>query len=197
MQKDLTIRQGSDFVHEVRWASAPIVYKPITGITNEAPVKITSATHGVPDGWPVAIVSVRGMVELNASSVPPKAKDYHDATRVDADIITLNDVNASDFGVYQSGGYIQYDTPVDLTGYTARMTIKDRIGGSTLVTLTDATAKIVLDNTKKVIRIVLGAVETASFTWAKGVYDLELVSASGGVTSLLQGSVTLSQEVTT
>jgi len=34
-----------------------------------------------------------------------------------------------------SGGYVVYYTPVNLVGYTARMTIKDKIGGTVLATL--------------------------------------------------------------
>ena len=38
---------------------------------------------------------------------------------------------------------------------------------------------------------------TAAFTWTKGVYDLEMVSAAGVVTDLLYGKVAVEQEVTT
>jgi hypothetical protein len=196
VKKDIVITQGSDYLQEVRWETSPIVYKPIAGITNAAPVSIHCIGHGVPDGWNVAIVSVKGMEDINATSAPPKLKDYHEATLTDVDNITLNSVNAADFGAYTSGGYVQYNTPTDLAGYTARMTIKDRVGGLVLATLTDANAKITVDNTNKVIKIKLGAVETAGYVWSRGVYDLELVSATGVVTSLLSGSATLIKEVT-
>lgn len=194
---NIVITQGSDYVQEVRWEAAPIVYKAITGVTNAAPAAILCVGHGLPNGWRAAVVSVKGMEEINATSSPPKDKDYRYITKVDSDNITLNSVNAAGFGAYASGGYLQYNTPVDLVGYTARMTIKDRVGGVVLATLTDANAKIILDNTLKVIKINLGAVETAGYTWTRGVYDLELVSTTGVVTSLLSGSVTLIFEVTT
>ena len=197
MSKNIIIQQGSDYVQEVRWETTPIIYKAITNISNVAPVAIQAVAHGLPDGWRAAITSVKGMDEINAINTPPKERDFHYITKVDVDNITINDINAASFGLYLSGGYLQYNTPVDLTGYTARMTIKDRVGGVVLATLTDANGKIVLDNVAHVVKIKLGAVETASYVWTRGVYDLELVSATGVVTSLLQGSVTLLREVTT
>lgn len=197
MQNNITIQQGSDYIQEVRWETVPIVYKAISSISNAAPALIQAIGHGIPDGWRVAITSVKGMEEINASGTPPKERDYHFATKVDVDNISINDINAASFGAYLSGGYVQYNTPVELTGFTARMSIKDRIGGTLLATLTDANGKIVLDPTGHTIKIKLGAVETAGYTWVSGVYDLELVSAAGVVTSLLQGNVSLLQEVTT
>lgn len=194
---DIVILQGKTFSQVARWESLPIVYKPITGVTQAAPAQITCAAHLVPPGWRVAIVSVKGMLQINAKNTPPRTGDYHPATVVNAGAISLNDVNSSDYSAYISGGYVQYNTPVDLTSFTARMTIKDRVGGSVLETLTTANGKIVLDNTAKTITILLDAVATAAYTWAKGVYDLEMVSPGGVVTALLTGAVTVSKEVTT
>lgn len=194
---NITILQGKTYNQVVRWESAPIVYKPISGITQAAPAQITATAHGVPAGWRVAIVSVKGMLQINAKNTPPRSSDYHAATVVSANSISLNDVNSSDYSPYTSGGYLQYNTPVDMTAFTARMTIKDKIGGTALETMTTANSKIVLDNTAKTITLSLDAVTTAAYTWTKGVYDLEMVSAGGVVTAILTGSVTVSKEVTT
>ena len=59
MAYDLVIKQGKTFSKVLRWEAPPIIYKPITAITNAAPVRITSANHGIIDGWRVAIVSVK------------------------------------------------------------------------------------------------------------------------------------------
>lgn len=194
---DIVIQQGKTFNQVVRWESTPIVYKPITGITQAAPAQITATGHGVPAGWRVAIVSVKGMLGINAKNTPPRSSEYHAATVVSANAISLNDVNSSDYSPYTSGGYVQYNTPVDMAGFAARMTIKDRVGGTVLETLTNANAKIVLDNTAKTITILLDAATTAAYTWVKGVYDLEMVSAGGVVTAILSGNVTVTKEVTT
>ena len=145
----------------------------------------------------MAIVSVLGMLQINAKNTPPRPTDYHAATVVDANTITLNDVNSAGYSTYASGGYVQYNTPVDFAGFTARMTIKDKVGGTALETMTDANVKIVLDNTARTITLLLSATVTAAYTWTKGVYDLEMVSGSGVVTAILSGTVTVSKEVTT
>ena len=194
---DLIIQQGKTFDKALRWESTPIVYKPITGIAKQAPASITCATHGVPDGWRVAIVSVKGMTQINSQSNPPKEKDYTRATVVDTNTIELNTVNAADYKAYTSGGYVQYNTPTDMASYTARMSIKDKIGGTELLPLTTVNGRILLDNAAKTITLTISAADTAAIIWRKGVYDLEMVSPSDVVTKLLSGSVTVEQEVTT
>lgn len=195
--KDFVIEQGKTFSQVVRWEAPPIIYKAITAVSQTAPVSITSASHGIPNGWRVAVVSVKGMTQINASSVPPKDKDYYVATVKDVNTIELNEINAADYKAYVSGGYLQFNTPVDLTGYTARMSIKDKVGGTELLRLDDTNNRILINNSDKTIRLVADATTTAALTWKKGVYDLELVSPGGVVTALLTGTVTVSKEVTT
>lgn len=195
--QDLEIFQGKTFSRVIRWEAHPYVYKAISAITKTAPVNITATAHGVPDGWRVAIVSVRGMTEINAQNSPPRLTDYFRATYVDANTIQLNDVNAADYSTYTSGGYVQYLTPVSITGYTARMKIKNRVGGTVLETLTTENGKIALDATNKTITLTLSATDTAAYTFKKGVYDLEMVSGGGVVTAILSGNITVVPEVTT
>ena len=83
-----------------------------------------------------------------------------------------------------------------LTSYTARMSIKDKVGGTELLSLTTEGLQIIVDNSSKTIKLDLDATETAAITWKKGVYDLELVSPGGVVTALLYGSVSVTPEVT-
>jgi hypothetical protein len=133
MSVDLILVKGKTFSRVIRWAALPYLYKPITAISQAAPVSVTSAGHGIPDGWPVAIVSVKGMTQINASNSPPRTTDYNKATLADANAITINEINSAGYSVYTSGGYIQLYTPIDLTGYTARMSIKDKVGGTELL----------------------------------------------------------------
>lgn len=196
--KDLIIYQGKTYAQVVRWESLPVIYKAITGVTNAAPAAITATTHGIPPGWRVAVTAVKGMKQINALNSPPKDKDYHIATVIDSDHITLNDVNSALYGNYlPNTGYVQYNTPVDLTGFTARMSIKDKIGGVELLRLDTATVGIIVDVMNFAIDLSISATLTAAITWIKGVYDLELVSATGVVTALLSGTVTVVPEVTT
>lgn len=197
VQKDLTIQQGKTFALVLRWETEPIVYKAITAITLTAPARLTVTDHGAPDGWRVAVVSVKGMTEINAANTPPRSTDYTPVTVLDADTVELNEVNAAGFHAYTSGGYLQYNTPVDLTGYTARMAIKDKIGGTVLLSLTTENNGIVIDNAKKTITLTVEATATDDFTWTRGVYDLELISPAGVVTALITGRVSVTKEVTT
>lgn len=195
--KNLEFCKGKTFSMALRWETAPWIYKPIAAIARTAPVSITVPAHGVPDGWRVAVVSVQGMDEVNAPNSPPKAKDFHQATVVDADTIQINDVNAAGFSAYTSGGYLQFYTPKDLTGYAARMSVKDRVGGTELLTLTTSNGRIEVDATNYAITLNVSATDTAGLTFSTGVYDLEMVASDGTVTALLRGDVVVTDEVTT
>lgn len=197
---DLTIAQGETFDQLFLWASEPYIYRPITGIERVAPVRIKCPLHGAPDGWPVAVVSVLGMTQINASQRPPLPSEYKAATVVDADTLEINEVNAAEYYEYKSGGYVQFWTPVDLSVYSgARMTIRDRKGGTALVTFTSAAGELELNNVAHGIRLKLSAAATAALAFAKGEYDLEVYTGGAVevVTRFLQGSVTVSAEITT
>jgi hypothetical protein len=196
-QRDLMIYRGATFNMVLRWENMPYVYAAITGVAQAAPARITAVGHGLVNGWRAAVVSVLGMVEINAENVPPKNKDYHQVTVVDANTVTLNDVNAAGFTPYQSGGYLQYLTPVPLTGYTAKMSIKDQIDGLELLRLDTTNGRIVIDPTALTITLTILPADTAALMWMNGVYDLDMVSPTGVLTPLLAGSVQVIKDVTT
>lgn len=202
---NLEIIQGSNFTKEFRWGTDELIYKAITGATQSLPCRLTVSGHGAPNGWPVAISGIRsGMTQLNApswnktSQKQIKTSDYLEATNINSNTIELNKINSSGFNAYTNGGYIQYYTPVDLTGYTARMQIRASVSSNTfLLELTTANGRIILDNTAKTITLSLTATETAALTWVKGIYaSIEMVSAGGQVTALAQGSVVVKKEAT-
>jgi hypothetical protein len=86
---------------------------------------------------------------------------------------------------------------INLTGYTARMQIRERVESSTaLVSLTNSSG-ITLGGAAGTVVITITATQTDALpNMKKGVYDLELVSAGGIVTRLLQGEVVVSPQVT-
>lgn len=199
LQHDIELRRGATFVLPVRWETTPWLYAAIASISLTAPATITSAAHAIPDGWKVAVVDVKGLTQLNAKNNPPKASDMRRATVVSATQIEFNEISAAAFGKHQAGsGYLAWLTPHSLAGYTARMQIKDRIGGTVLASLTSSPGGgIVLNDAGKVIEITITAEQSEAFAWTSAVYDLELVSAVGKVTALLEGAVSVSGEVTT
>lgn len=194
---DLTIYQGRTFRHVVRWETSPPVYKAITAITQTAPVVITAVGHGVKTGWYVAVTDVGGMTEINAAANAPRSGDYTQATFVDTDNISLDTVDAARFSAYTSGGYLRYNTPKDLGGAVARMDLRDRVGGTLLLSISSTTGEITLDNTDHMIVIELTPAVTELITYKKAVYDLEVQASDGTVSVLLAGSITVIPEVTT
>jgi hypothetical protein len=198
-QVALTIVQGETFTRVVRWEAPPFVYKAIAAIAAQAPARLTVPAHDLPDGWRGFPRSVKGMLEINGrfdDAGQPLEEDFHKLTVVDPNTIDINGIDASGFSPYTSGGYLQCYTPVTLTGYTARMKIKDRIGGTTLLELTTENGGIAIDNTAKTITLTITATATAAITWLEGEFDLELMSGAV-VTRILKGTVSVCQEVTT
>lgn len=200
--KDLPLVQGKTFALVLRWETEPILYRPITAIQQTAPVRLTVNTTGLPDGWRCAVSNVKGMTEINAEANALREKDYNPVTVIDANTLEINSINAAGFKPYVSGGILQFNTPVNLTGYTARMKIKDKVGGTVLAS-TEAgdtplnILNVALDTAKSTITLTVSATATAALIWTKGVYELEMVSSTGVVTTILSGKVMVSKEVTT
>ena len=134
--RDIQLIQGKTWVDVLRWElPSPIVYKPISSVGLVAPMRLGVIGHGLVNGWNVAIT---GLKDLDTVANDIRDKDYHQATVIDANTIDINDINAAAFKAYVSGGYIQYNTPKDLTGYTARMSVKSKQGEYNLLICTVA-----------------------------------------------------------
>jgi hypothetical protein len=85
----------------------------------------------------------------------------------------------------------------NLTGFTARAQIRPTAASATTtLSLTTENGRIALGGTAGTITLSISATDTAAITAGRYVYDLELVSAGGIVTRLLQGVVTVSANVT-
>lgn len=183
--------QGATFSEVIRWESSRKTYKNITGVTQAAPCIVTALGHGVPDGWRCKITNVGGMTELNSSD------EYKVATYKTIDTIELNAINSLGYKAYTTGGVIEYNTPVDLTGYTARMQLRSSLDSTTTIDeYTTVNGKILIDTTGFGITILVDAITTAAYTFSSAVYSLEMVSGSGVVTQLASGTITLIKEVT-
>ena len=208
-EKEILIQKGKTFSLVVRWETEPIIRKAITGISlaTGAP-RLTVNAHGAPDGWRGMPYAVEGMKPLNDIG-------YQSMTVIDANTIEFNSVTPVDdngrvWSAYTSGGFLMFYTPQSLFGYTARIDIKDKIGGTVWASSDVADAPkdiidIVVNDAAKTITLSIPATDTAALTAKKGVADLELVSAGGVVTKLKltsgeqdePDSVRVSGEVTT
>ena len=198
----LKIRKGKTFSHVIRYGIKPFIYKAITNIDQSAPARVEAVSHGIVDGWPVAIVSVEGMREINAEYDPPRPTEYRQATVVDADTIEFNDINASQFKAYVSGGYLQFYTPVDLVGSTPRMVVQTREGGEIIASssaehiLDGALAvSVAVDNPLKTISFVFSDEVTSAITQKSAIFKCELEDSLGAKHYLGSGDIEFSDEI--
>lgn len=184
------IYQGSTFRETFRWESSEKVYAPITMISKTAPMVVTATSHGAPVGWRVKISGALGMKEANTS-------DYIISSAVTGDTVTFNQINALNYTTYTGGGVLEYNKPVDLTGFTGRMQIRQKLEDTNFIKeLTSQNGGVIINNTTKTIQLYMSATETAALSFQTGVYSLELVSSGGEVTQLIAGNISLVREVT-
>lgn len=87
--------------------------------------------------------------------------------------------------------------PQNLTGFTARMHLREKFTDATpVLALTTENGRITLGGANGEIDLLISDEDTATIAQKKLKYDLELENASGEVTRLLEGTVTVKQEVT-
>jgi hypothetical protein len=188
------IYQGATFQETFRWESETKVYVPISGIAKSAPCVITTTTpHDLPVGWRFRVVGAGGMKEIN--SVGDDAYYLSTATPTTT-TIEINQTNSLGYTAYTSGGVVEYNQPVPLTGLQARMQIRETVDSTTVIhEATTQNSQIVLDQTGKTIQITLLANVTQTFNFPTAVYSLELYNGNN-VIPFISGNLTLVQEVT-
>ena len=87
--------------------------------------------------------------------------------------------------------------PVNLTGYSARMKVKEKYSSATSkLDLNTSNGKITLGGITGTIIINVSASETEDVPAKEYVYDLELVSSGNVVTRLIEGKFIVTPEVT-
>jgi len=186
---NLKIYQGSTFRQVLRWESSTKVYVPITNITRSAPVVVTAPSHNLPVGWRARVTNAAGMKEINQL-------DYQTATEITSDTVVFNQVNSLAYTAYTGGGVLEYNAPVNLAAYTARMQIREKLNSTVVVhTLSTENSGIVFDNVQKTITLTIPDEITAQFRFTSAVYDLELLLADE-VIPFATGAIALQREVT-
>ena len=185
------VYQGSTFKETFRWESSTKVYKPIDAIPKAAPTVVSVEAHGMPVGWRFRVTNVAGMKEINSVG-----ENFYIASSVTDDSITINGLNSLGFSAYTSGGIVEYNQPVDITNYSARMQIRERVDSDTVIdTLTTENGGILIDEELSTITINISPEKTGEYTFRTAVYSLEL-SRNGEVYPFLTGTLTLQREVT-
>jgi hypothetical protein len=89
--------------------------------------------------------------------------------------------------------------PTDLTGFTARMDIRDPDTGALLISLTTTNGRILMGDTNLTVTLLLTDVETRDAVWSLGVYDFELKDSAGtgDVATYFEGEFCIEDEQTT
>lgn len=188
------IYQGSTFNETLRWESETKKYAQISGITQAAPCVITTASaHTIPLNWRIRVLGVSGMKDINTAS----DTDYYLVTSKTTNTVTLNQVNTAGYNAYTTGGIIEWNSPIPLTGYSAQMQIRETLDSTTVIhELTSLNGGINIDPVNYTISFNIPAVVTSTFNFDAAVYSCELTDNQGMVYPFLSGGITLIKEVT-
>ena len=210
IKKTLNIVRGKTTQLVIRWETTPVVSKAITAISTATGFpRLTVPSHGAPQGWRGYVVGVDAPKQINADNIPPRSSDYREATVIDSNTVEFNglvpvDDNGRSWAAYTSGGFFQYNTPQSLANKTVRVKVKDRVGGTVLLSteLGDAPNNLITataDDANKAITIEIAATTTEDLTWDKGVWEVEVEdSLTGKVDSIIAPSpVVVGDEVVT
>lgn len=86
---------------------------------------------------------------------------------------------------------------MDLTGYSARMQIRETPPDTDILMEATTTAgTITVNSPGGIVMVNVGADITAPMVWNSGYYDLEIYNSPTNVIRLVEGFASLSQEVT-
>jgi hypothetical protein len=188
------IYQGSTFQEIYRWESQTKVYVPIQSISKSAPCVVTTTTpHNLPVGWRFRVVGAGGMKEVNSIG-----ESTYLATQTTSNTVTINQTNSLGFTAFTSGGVVEYNQPVPLASYQARMQIRETVDSPTvLYSGTSVNSNhIVLNTVSSTIEVNIPAAVTQAFDFTTAVYSIELYEPNGLVLPFLTGNLTLVPEVT-
>ena len=88
-------------------------------------------------------------------------------------------------------------TPIDLTGASAKMQVRDTKGGNKLaVTLTSPSGGITIDGPEGILNIKMTPTQTNKLFYPKSSYDVMVIDSNGNKIKLLEGFMTLNRSVT-
>ncbi len=179
-EKEILIERGKLFTMVVRWETEPIIRKAITAIslTTGSP-RLTIPSHGIPNGWRGEIYGVGGMKQINDAGV--QKLTVIDANTIELNGVTPTDDNGKMWPAYTAGGFVKINTPQSLANYTPEIDIKDKVGGTVLLSSQAANSPLnvitaTADDATKTITLRIGATNTAAIpmTIKKGIAELEM-----------------------
>jgi len=189
---DLCVIQGATFIKALNWYGGGKVCKMVEALVPGCPTLITITAHGLPSvsDTPVFIKHVKGAKNANTTDDKPVVATYVDVDSFYVDADTVSQIYTANTGL------VTYFAPKDLTGYTARMQIRESIDDATEILELLSPTDINISIADARITITIADEVTETFTFDSAVYDLELESSAGEVTRLIEGKIALDKEVT-
>ena len=176
----IEIVRGTTVDVPIRVESTKMLYLPSDSVVSLAPLRVKIKNHPIPDGWRCAISGTIGLDQANAKSNPPRDNELRRVTVIDADIIEFNDINASEFEHYCSGGHVALWEPMNLSDYvSASMVVLDKIGGSVI-----STYALVIDMLSVALRLQMSDEQSAAVAYDTGIFSVRAETAGGRVDPL-------------
>jgi hypothetical protein len=87
--------------------------------------------------------------------------------------------------------------PIDLTGASVKMQVRDMAGGSKLAfTLTSPSGGITVNGPEGTLTVKATPTQTSKLFYPKSAYDIMVIDSNGNKIKLLEGFITLSRSVT-
>lgn len=87
--------------------------------------------------------------------------------------------------------------PIDLTGCTARIQVRDSIDSpDVIIELSTTNNRITIDPLLGRIDLYISATDTSNLVGVSGVYDMEIHFTTGDIVRLIEGRLTFKAEVT-
>lgn len=177
---DLCIPKGKTFEFGLMYASDLQVHIPIAAIPSLAPVRLTVPNHGMPDGWPFDIQSMRRPEQLVGEGFI--------ATVIDANTIELNHLVAgTDWRPWTGDGVVSYLKPADIIGWSARAMFRRRINDPDPVLFFHADPEqspdglFLVEPAISTFTLKLDAERAEKLTAMSGVWDAEAIDPHGRV----------------
>jgi hypothetical protein len=201
---NLDVCKGKSFSKVISWGVAPVVIRPIAGITKGWPTLLDAPSHGLTSDWPFAIVNVEGMTQINARGLPPAAEEYISGRVVDADTVEVLSIDSTKFSSYTSGGQLTYASRPSLAGVTAELQVRKKAGSPLLLRLTsDPDGGIYLDDSTGLVTIYITPEQTAGLSFKVAEYEMEVrtppsaYAPAGDCYTLIKGIFVAGYEIVT
>ncbi len=197
----LTLVRGKTLNRIFQYAASQLEYIPVLDVSKTSPLTLQLASpHGLSSGWLARVQGVSSPSEMNTPE-----NTYWPVRVTGSSEVEFNEVDGALWQAYEPGvskGHLVFRHPIDLTNWVFRMHVRDRIGGTVLLSLSSAPedtadGEIQVMSGESAFMLKLTAEQTKNLSWNSGVYDLEAIQPDGTVVALIAPSpILVESEVT-